>query len=135
MGTRILTNRRQQEGVVPPPHHADSGLNLPGLVIDNQTKPNMVDLHKQEFIDVSLRPTVFGDPLPEAVEQVFKISNMNPIKKPYSRFSPKIHVQGMDESLSMSLLERFDAMETEAGEPERRIGTVVMERDSKVCII
>ena len=138
MGTRILTNRRQQEGVVPPPHHADSGLNLPGLVIDcnNQTKPNMVDLHKQEFIDVSLRPTVFGDPLPEAVEQVFKISNMNPIKKPYSWVSPKIHVhQGMDESLSMSLLERFDAMETEAGEPERRIGTVVMERDSKVCII
>ena len=96
----------------------------------------MVDLHKQEFIDVSLRPTVFGDPLPEAVEQVFKTSNMNPIKKPYSWFSPKIHVhQGMDESLSMSLLERFDAMETEAGEPERRIGTVVMERDSKVCII
>ena len=37
----------------------------------------------------------------------------------------------MDESLSMSLLERFDAMETEAGEPERRIGTVVMQRDSK----
>ena len=37
----------------------------------------------------------------------------------------------MDESLSMSLLERFDAMETEAGEPERRIGTVVMQRDGK----
>ena len=37
----------------------------------------------------------------------------------------------MDESLSMSLLERFDAMETEAGEPERRIGTVVMRRDPK----
>ena len=31
----------------------------------------------------------------------------------------------------MSLLERFDAMETEAGEPERRIGTVVMQRDGK----
>ena len=73
MGTRILTNRRGQEGVVPPPHHVDSGLNLPGLLVDchNQnTKPNLVDLHKQDFIDVSLRPTVFGDPLPEAVEQV-----------------------------------------------------------------
>ena len=34
--------------------------------------------------------------------------------------------------MSMSLLERFDAMETEAGEPERRIGTVVMQRDAKV---
>ena len=42
------------------------------------------------------------------------------------------YLQGMDESLSMSLLERFDAMETEAGEPERRIGTVVMQRDAKV---
>ena len=42
-----------------------------------------------------------------------------------------INLQGMDESLSMSLLERFDAMETEAGEPERRIGTVVMQRDTK----
>ena len=42
-----------------------------------------------------------------------------------------INLQGMDESLSMSLLERFDAMETEAGEPERRIGTLVMQRDPK----
>ena len=45
------------------------------------------------------------------------------------------YLQGMDESLSMSLLERFDAMETEAGEPERRIGTVVMRRDSKVVTV
>ena len=65
------------------PAHALDALELPGLV------------------DVSLRPTVWGDPLPEAAEQAG------------------------DESLSMSLLERFDAMETEAGEPERRIGTVV----------
>ena len=48
-----------------------------------------------------------------------------------SNFLNDEYYQGMDESLSMSLLERFDAMETEAGEPERRIGTVVMQRDSK----
>ena len=78
MGTRILTNRRGQEGVVPPPHHVDSGLNLPGLLtvdFNNQkTKPNLADLHKQDFVDVSLRPTVFGDPLPEAVEQVSEMT-------------------------------------------------------------
>ena len=32
--------------------------------------------------------------------------------------------EGGNESLSMSLLERFDQMETEEGEPERRINTV-----------
>ena len=31
----------------------------------------------------------------------------------------KAREPGMDESLSMSLLERFDQMDTEAGEPER----------------
>ena len=66
-----------QEGVVPPPHHVDSGLTLPGLLTvdynNQKTKPNLVDLHKQDFIDVSLRPTVFGDPLPEAVEQVSQL--------------------------------------------------------------
>ena len=74
MGTRILTNRRG-EGVVPPPHHVDSGLNLPGLVtVESSKQPNLVsDLHKQDFIDVSLRPTVFGDPMPEAVEQVSEL--------------------------------------------------------------
>ena len=59
---------------MPPPHHVDSGLNLPGLLTvdynNQKTKPPLVDLHKHDFIDVSLRPTVFGDPLPEAVEQV-----------------------------------------------------------------
>ena len=35
----------------------------------------------------------------------------------------------VNESLSMSLLERFDQMETEEGEPERRIINVSMEKD------
>jgi len=88
MGTRVLAARERRAEVVAPAHALDA-LDLPGLV------------------DVSLRPTVWGDPLPESAEQAG------------------------DESLSMSLLERFDAMETEAGEPERRIGTVVMERDGQ----
>ena len=74
---------------MPPPHHVDSGLNLPGLLTvdfkNNQKakQPNLVDLHKQEFIDVSLRPTVFGDPLPEAVEQV-SFSDLTTSKKLYA---------------------------------------------------
>ena len=36
----------------------------------------------------------------------------------------------VNESLSMSLLERFDQMETEEGEPERRISLVTLEKDS-----
>ena len=59
--------------MVPPLHHVDSGLNLPGLLVesnDQAAKTNMADLHKEDFVDVSLRPTVFGDPMPEAVEQV-----------------------------------------------------------------
>ena len=36
----------------------------------------------------------------------------------------------VNESLSMSLLERFDQMETEEGEPERHIINVTMEKDS-----
>ena len=62
--------------MVPPPHHVDSGLNLPGLVtVESSKQPNLVsDLHKQDFIDVSLRPTVFGDPMPEAVEQVSELT-------------------------------------------------------------
>jgi hypothetical protein len=81
MGTRVLIGTRP--AVVPPAGHPEPPPHLPGLV------------------DVSLRPTVWGE---EAD-------------------------QPGDESLSISLLERFDAMETEAGEPERRIATVVMERD------
>ena len=132
-----MTNRRNQEGVVPPLHHVDSGLNLPGLLVesnDQAAKTNLADLHKEDFVDVSLRPTVFGDPMPEAVEQVWdshKISK-NIKKSLMDTISYPQYLQGMDESLSMSLLERFDAMETEAGEPERRIGTVVMRRDAKV---
>ena len=38
--------------------------------------------------------------------------------------------EDVDESLSMSLLERFDQMETEEGEPERRITQVTMEKDA-----
>ena len=37
--------------------------------------------------------------------------------------------EDVNESLSMSLLERFDQMETEEGEPERRITNVTMEKD------
>ena len=36
----------------------------------------------------------------------------------------------VNESLSMSLLERFDQMETEEGEPERRIVNILMVKDS-----
>ena len=36
----------------------------------------------------------------------------------------------VNESLSMSLLEQFDQMETEEGEPERHIINVVMEKDN-----
>ena len=46
-GAKVLV--RGPEGVVPPPHLAkeESGLHLPGLV------------------DVSLRPTIWGEPLPQ----------------------------------------------------------------------
>ena len=46
--------------------------------------------------------------------------------------APELHAdtEDVDESLSMSLLERFDQMETEEGEPERRITQVTMEKDA-----
>ena len=62
--------------MVPPLHHVDSGLNLPGLLVESNAqaaKTNLADLHKvkEDFVDVSLRPTVFGDPMPQAVEQIW----------------------------------------------------------------
>ena len=42
-----------------------------------------------------------------------------------------LDTEDVNESLSMSLLERFDQMETEEGEPERRIINVSMEKDEE----